>query len=175
MAASIRKSAARNIQNIHNIKNGLFMTAGAIIVTTGWTRVEQMRGLGRIMPFTLAGYTVLSLALVGIPPASGFVSKWYLATGAMASGVGVWAFVGPVVLLISALLTAGYLLPVTIQGFFPGKDFDDSELKKRKLLKREPALFMLGPILLLAAVALLLGCFPGSLIQMVQSIGALAL
>ena len=63
----------------------------------------------------------------------------------------------------------------TIQGFFPGKDFDDSELKKRKLLKREPALFMLGPILLLAAVALLLGCFPGSLIQMVQSIGALAL
>ena len=157
------------------IKNGLFMTAGAIIVTTGWTRVEQMRGLGRIMPFTLAGYTVLSLALVGIPPASGFVSKWYLATGAMASGVGVWAFVGPVVLLISALLTAGYLLPVTIQGFFPGKDFDDSELKKRKLLKREPALFMLGPILLLAAVALLLGCFPGSLIQMVQSIGALAL
>lgn len=157
------------------IKNGLFMTAGAIIVTTGWTRVEQMRGLGRIMPFTLAGYTVLSLALVGIPPASGFVSKWYLATGAMASGVGVWAFVGPVVLLVSALLTAGYLLPVTIQGFFPGKDFDDSELKKRKLLKREPALFMLGPILLLAAVALLLGCFPGSLIQMVQSIGALAL
>jgi len=88
------------------IKHTLFLAAGVIIVTTGWTRVEQMRGLGRVMPLTLGCYTIASLALIGIPPASGFVSKWYLASGALSSGTGIWSWVGPVVLLVSALLAA---------------------------------------------------------------------
>lgn len=154
------------------IKNGLFLVAGAIIVTTGWTRVEQMRGLGKVMPVTLGCYTVVSLALVGIPPASGFVSKWYLATGALASGTGVWTFVGPVVLLVSALLTAGYLLPVMIHGFFPGQDFSGQEIKERGLEGKEPSWLMLVPIGILAAAALLFGCFPGGLIQMLETVAA---
>lgn len=154
------------------IKHALFLTAGAIIVTTGWTRVEQMRGLGQVMPKTLACYTVAALALVGIPPLSGFVSKWYLASGALSSGTGVWAWVGPAVLLVSALLTAGYLLPLTIQGFFPGHDFKGEEIEKRGLKGKEPSWWMLAPIGVLAAAALLLGCFPGSLISMLQSIAA---
>lgn len=154
------------------IKNGLFLVAGAIIVTTGWTKVEQMRGLGKVMPVTLGCYTVVSLALVGIPPASGFVSKWYLATGALASGTGVWTFIGPVVLLVSALLTAGYLLPVMIHGFFPGQDFDGQEIKERGLEGKEPSWLMLVPIGILAAGALLFGCFPGGLIQMLESVAA---
>ncbi len=154
------------------IKNALFFTAGAVIVQTGWTRVEEMRGLGKVMPKTLAAYTFASLALVGIPPASGFVSKWYLATGALSSGTGIWEAAGPAVLLISALLTAGYLLPIMIQGYFPGKDFDDSELRKRKLIGKEPASSMLIPILILGAASILLGCFPGSLIRMLEQIAA---
>lgn len=157
------------------IKHTLFLVAGAIIVTTGWTRVEQMRGLGRVMPKTLMCYTIASLALIGIPPASGFVSKWYLANGALASGMGAWAWVGPAVLLVSALLTAGYLLPLTIQGFFPGHDFKGEEIEKRKLTGKEPSLWMLVPILVLAAAALLLGCFPGNLISMFGSIAAAVL
>lgn len=152
------------------IKNALFFTAGAVIVQTGWTRVEQMRGLGRVMPKTLAAYTLVSLALVGIPPACGFVSKWYLATGALASDNGAWGFIGPVILLVSALLTAGYLLPVMIQGFFPGKDFDESELKKRRLIGKEPSACMLIPIMILGAASILLGCFPGSLIRLIERI-----
>ncbi|MGN0158172.1 MAG: complex I subunit 5 family protein [Brotaphodocola sp.] len=152
------------------IKNALFFVAGAIIVQTGWTRVEQMRGLGTVMPKTLAAYTLASLALVGIPPASGFVSKWYLATGSLASETGIWSFAGPVVLLISALLTAGYLLPVMINGFFTGHDFDDAELKKRKLIGKEPSACMLIPIVILGIVSLLLGCFPSSLITMIEQV-----
>lgn len=154
------------------IKNGLFLVAGAVIVKTGWTRVEEMRGLGKVMPVTLGCYTLASLALVGIPPASGFVSKWYLSTGALASGTGVWSFVGPVVLLVSALLTAGYLLPVMLQGFFPGQDFDESELKDRKLIDQEPSGLMLVPIAILAAASLLLGCFPAGLIGLLETIAA---
>lgn len=154
------------------IKNALFLVAGAVIVTTGWTRVEQMKGLGRIMPKTLGCYTVVSLALVGIPPASGFVSKWYLASGALASGCGAWSWIGPVVLLLSALLTAGYLLPLMIDGFFPGQEFDGTEIKEKGFAGKEPSVWMLLPIGILTAGSLLFGCFPGKLIVMLEAIAA---
>ncbi len=154
------------------IKDALFLVAGAVIVETGWTRVEEMRGLGRVMPFTLGCYTAASLALVGIPPFCGFVSKWYLAVGALASQTGVWAVAGPAVLLVSALLTAGYLLPVMIRGFFPGQDFDDAGLAQQKLLGKEPPLRMLLPVFLLAAAALLFGCFPGRLLELSEAVAA---
>lgn len=149
------------------IKNALFLAAGAVIFTTGWTRVEQMRGLGRVMPRMLALYTLVSLGLIGIP-LSGFISKWYLAQGALSSGTGTWSWLGPVVLLVSALLTAGYLLPLTIQGFFPGSDFDGSQLERR-----EPARLMLVPVALLAAGTLVLGCFPNLLLNGLEGIAAL--
>ncbi len=152
------------------IKNALFMCAGGVILTTGWTRVKDMRGLGRVMPLALGCYTVVSLALVGIPPASGFVSKWYLAVGALSSGTGVWGVLGPAVLLVSALLTAGYLLPLTIQGFFPGADFDAGKIQEKGLEGKELSPWMLVPIMALTAGALLFGCFPGSLVRFIESI-----
>lgn len=152
------------------IKDALFLTAGTVIFQTGWTRVSQMRGLGRVMPVTLGCYTLVSLALVGIPPASGFISKWYLAQGALASGTGAFSWIGPAVLLVSALLTAGYLLPLTIDGFFPGDDFDDRELRERKLIGKEACPWMLVPILILTAGAVLFGCFPGPLLTMLGHI-----
>lgn len=157
------------------VKNALFLAAGAIIFKTGWTRVEQMRGLGRVMPVMLGCYTLVSLALIGIPPASGFVSKWYLATGALASGTGAWSWIGPVVLLISALLTAGYLLVMVIRGFFPGTDFDEDSLKRQGLVGQEPLWLMLAPMLVLTAGAVLFGIFPGPLVSMLESIAAAVL
>lgn len=99
------------------IKSGLFLTAGIFIFQTGKTRVEELYGVGSRMPKTLWCYTFVSLALIGIPPTSGFISKWYLAQGALEANIGVYGWLGPVVLLISALLTAGYLLQVTTKGF----------------------------------------------------------
>ncbi|MDO5549888.1 MAG: proton-conducting transporter membrane subunit [Lachnospiraceae bacterium] len=152
------------------VKNTLFLTAGAIIFCTGWTRVSQMRGLGKVMPVTLGCYTLVSLTLVGIPPTSGFISKWYLAQGALASGTGAFSWIGPVILLISALLTAGYLLPLTIDGYFPGADFDEAKLQESRLLGKEPSLWMLVPILILTLGAVLLGCFPGPLLHGLETI-----
>ena len=154
------------------VKNALFLAAGAVIFTTGWTKVEQMRGLGKVMPVMLGCYAAVSLSLVGIPPFSGFISKWYLAQGALASECGAFSFIGPVVLLISALLTAGYLLPLAIDGFFPGADFDGKELKERGLLGKEPSWQMLFPMAGLSAGSLLFGCFPGPLLALLGNIGA---
>ena len=102
------------------VKDTLFMSAGAIIMKTEKTAVSDLKGIGKQMPVTLACFTVASLGLVGIPPCMGFISKWYLAQGSLAAtGVNaVLNVVGPVILLISALLTAGYLLPISIDAFF---------------------------------------------------------
>lgn len=137
------------------IKAALFLCAGAIIYMTGKTRVEQLRGIGKEMPLLMWCFTVVSLGLTGIPPTGGFISKWYLAQGALSSGICGFDWIGPVVLLVSALLTAGYLLPISIQGFFPGEDYD-----YRAFRKKEPSLFMTIPVLILTVLSVLIGLFP---------------
>ena len=134
------------------IKSGLFMIAGAIIFETGATTVDELKGIGKKMPFTILCWTILSLALIGIPPTGGFVSKWFLGTGALSADMGALSYVAPVVLLISALLTAGYLLPISQQGFLPGHGFG-------KVQKQEPKWQMLLPIMAVTLAALLLGIF----------------
>ena len=139
------------------IKICLFMVAGSFIFNTGKHEVDEFVGYGRSMPVTLWSFTLASLALVGIPPASGFVSKWYLAAGALGSEMPVFSWLAPVILLISALLTAGYLLPITIRGFFPGKDAAIPE----KNDEGGPVMWL--PIAVLAAITILLGVFAGAL------------
>ena len=148
------------------IKNGLFLSAGAIINRTGKTRVDELTGIGKQMPIVMWCYTLVSCALIGIPPTGGFVSKWFLAEGALSMG-GSAAWVGPCVLLVSAVLTAGYLMPITIRGFFPGADYDYSALEKA-----EPGKIMTVPLIILAAAAVLLGMFPGALTAFIQTIAS---
>ena len=137
-------------------------------MTNGKTRVDELTGIGRRMPAVLWSYTLLSLALIGIPPASGFVSKWYLAQGALEAGLGAWGYVGTAVLLVSALLTAGYLLPVVMKGFFPG-------ISAACVERQEPGASMLIPLLILAALALGMGLFPGAFIGYAHGVAELVL
>lgn len=145
------------------VKAVLFLCAGAMIFQTGKTRVEEMRGIGKEMPLTLWCWTIASLGLIGIPPTGGFVSKWYLALGSLQSGLPVFDVLGPVILLVSALLTAGYLLPPVIQGFFPGADFDYGSLQKR-----EPCRLMTVPILILTILSVLIGLFPDTVVGLIH-------
>ena len=140
------------------IKVALFLCAAAIIYQTGCKRVEDLKGIGKGMPVTLWCYTIVSLGLIGIPPTGGFVSKWSLAVGSLETGIPVFSWLGPVVLLVSALLTAGYLLPITMQGFFPGEGYDASRFEGK-----EPPYLMLAPLLILAALTVLLGLMPNGL------------
>ena len=143
------------------VKCGLFLTAGIFLFKCHITRVDELKGIGKKMPVTLACYTVFALALIGIPPTSGFVSKFFLAEGALNANIGAFSYIGPAILLISALLTAGYLLPITMKGFFPG---EDTEVKRAEASK-----VMLIPLIILAALALLCGLFPNVLINYVSA------
>lgn len=149
-----------------SIKVCLFLVAGSFIYNTGKHNVDDYRGFGKSMPVTMWAFTIASLALIGIPPASGFVSKWYLATGALDSGLPVYSWLAPVILLVSALLTAGYLLPITISGFFPGKEC------KTPARTKEGGAMMLLPIILLSALTLLLGIFAEPLVSVLSPLAA---
>ena len=145
------------------------MIAGVIILKTKKNNVDDLVGIGKEMPITMVCWTLVSLGLVGIPFTSGFISKWYLATGSLASDIPVVSWLGPIVLLLSALLTAGYLFSVTIKGFFPGPDYDYS-----KLVKKEPHITMLAPIILFTILTVWLGMFPNNTIEFILLIkGAL--
>ncbi len=105
-----------------------FFCAGAVIHKTGRNYVHELNGLGKTMPATFGIFTVSALGLMGVPGLAGFISKWNLAAAAVESG-DTLAYFGIGALLISALLTAVYMLTIVIRAFFPGRDFDYKTLE----------------------------------------------
>jgi len=92
----------------------LFFCAGAFLVAAHKTKVSELRGLGRRMPFTMAAFAVGALSIVGLPPTGGTWSKWFLVQGTLDAGQ--WVLTA--VLLASSLLNIAYLLSIPIRGFF---------------------------------------------------------
>jgi multicomponent Na+:H+ antiporter subunit D len=99
----------------------LFFAAGAVLVVAHETDISRMSGLGRSMPITFGAFFVGALSIIGVPPAGGSWSKWYLAMGTLEAGqIGLL-----VVLMVSSLLSLVYLLEIPARAFF-GKPPEDS-------------------------------------------------
>ena len=105
------------------MKISSFFCAGAIMHQTDRHYVHELNGLGYKMPRVFGIFTISALALMGVPGLAGFVSKWNLAGAAVESNNPL-AWGGIACLLVSALLTAIYMLTIVVRAFFPGKDFD---------------------------------------------------
>lgn len=101
-----------------NIKILAIFCAGAVLHQTGREQVSELEGLGSAMPLTFGCFTLASLALVGIPPFSGFFSKWGILTAAAATEQ--WpAYLGAGLLLLAALHAAVYMLQTAVRAWFP--------------------------------------------------------
>ena len=149
-------------------KNILFLCAGAIIYKTHKTMVADLKGIGKEMPIVMWTFAFAALSLIGIPPTAGFVSKWYLAQGGLLPEMGVVGYVGVVMLMVSALLTAGYLMSIVMKAFFPGKDFDYANLKSK-----EPNYLMTVPLVLLAVAVVGFGIMPTPLLDVIGGISGM--
>lgn len=149
-------------------KNGLFLAAGCIMFYVHRSKVDQLRGIGKLLPTTMGVFTICSFSLIGIPPTGGFVSKWFLAQGGLEFGL--LGVVGVAVLMVSALLTAGYLLPIITTAFFPGDDFDYDKLNEYAF---HSSWRMRVPMLILAVAVLILGVFPGALDWLIEPVQTL--
>ena len=147
-----------HISNHAVSKITLFLCAGSIYVSTRKTDISQMSGLAKRMPWTMAAFALASLSVVGIPPTSGFVSKWYLALGTVESHSVV--LLG--VLLVSSLLNAAYLGPVVYKAYFEEGSETDEEVREVP--------WMVAPLVVSAVASLLLGIFPGAVVRLAGSI-----
>lgn len=139
----------------------LFFCAGAIFVVTQKKLVSELDGLGRAMPFTFGAFFLASLTMIGVPPAAGFITKWDLLIGALdANQIGIL-----LVLITSTILNAAYFLPVTYRAFFakPANGVVYDSVK-------EAPLAMLVPIVIAAAVSIIIGIYPNFMLQFAKAV-----
>ena len=146
----------------------LFFGAGAVYYRTGREYVYELEGYGRVMPGTMAAFTFTALGLMGLPPLSGFMSKWSLATAALDSGLAV-GWVGAGALILSALLTALYLMSIVYSVYFPRRDFCMAEDLREN---RDPNGWMMGPFAALCLVAVLLSLWAKPLLELLARLTA---
>lgn len=129
------------------MKAALFFVTGSVRLRTGEVEIPRLTGLGRKMPWSMAGFTIAALSMVGIPPAAGFFSKWYLLRASLEAD-NLW-FV--TVILLSSLLNAVYFFRI-LENLYAKSSADAATPARHEA---PPA--MLGPTLVMAAGVILLG------------------
>jgi multicomponent Na+:H+ antiporter subunit D len=148
-----------HIPNHAFMKGTLFLVAGLLIKRTGVRNVSQMAGIARRMPVTMAAFTLAALGMIGTPPLSGFVSKWYLGLGMLDAGRPAYL----AVLLGGALLAAVYLLPIVYVAYFrpPPAERpaarDEAPAPPPAAHGLEAPLSMLVPVLIASALTVVFG------------------
>ena len=107
-------------------KMTLFMCAGAIYVAAHKSLVSEMRGLGRVMPFTFGAFFIGTLSIIGLPPMAGSWAKFFLMVGAADAG----QLLIIAVLMISSVLNVIYLLSIPVQAIMKAKPGDSHPFEK---------------------------------------------
>ncbi|MBI5682249.1 MAG: monovalent cation/H+ antiporter subunit D family protein [Deltaproteobacteria bacterium] len=153
----------------------LFFCAGSIYCAAHKTKVSELAGIGKKLPWTMTAFFIGSLSMIGVPPAAGFISKWYIAVGSIeANDVVILA-----VLLISSILNAAYFLPITYKAFFEKSD-DGHEHNshghsptgafgdKHEEIKEIPMVVI--PLFITAILSVLMGMYPDYFITLAKEV-----
>ncbi|MFO7773786.1 MAG: proton-conducting transporter membrane subunit [Dehalococcoidia bacterium] len=134
------------------MKGCLFLCSGTILKRTGKTNISEMAGIGYQLPVTMICFSISALAMMGTPLTVGFVSKWLLGTGAIQANMPLFI----VILLISALLTAAYYLPIIYTAFFR-RPKEDNDYQTLLQFRGETKHTMLWPTVVLAVLVIVAG------------------
>jgi multicomponent Na+:H+ antiporter subunit D len=138
-----------HILNHAMMKVGLFQTAGAIKQSSGFENIPEFKGMSKRMPVTMLSFTIMALSIMGIPPLVGFVSKWYISLGVIASGR--WPYI--IIIIVNTIMEFVYYLRViNLAYFIPGT-----------VEMREAPISMVAPTFLLVIACLFFGVFVGPL------------
>jgi multicomponent Na+:H+ antiporter subunit D len=135
-----------HVANHALMKAALFLALGAVFYRIGSVRLGDLAGIGRRMPLTMAAFVVAGLGLVGTPGTSGFISKWYLAVGALEKGW--WPLVAAI--LASSMIAFVYVGRVLEMAYL-------REPSAEAARATDPPPSMLLPLLVLAAVTIYFG------------------
>jgi multicomponent Na+:H+ antiporter subunit D len=122
------------------IKGGLFMAMGCIALRLGSVEIDDMRGVGRRMPLTMAAWALGGLGLIGMPVTVVFVSKWYLISAALE--IGWWPVA--VLVLLSSLLALVYVWRVVEVAYFQQPSERAAEAREAPLAMLIPTWVLMG-------------------------------
>jgi NADH-quinone oxidoreductase subunit M len=137
----------------------VFLSFAVVILRTGTSKIDEMGGLIWKMPFTFVTYLVGIISLAGIPPTSGFISKWMIFNSLVRNGM----FVTAAVTFIGSIGSFLYVFR-PLAGVFLG------QLKKKHYEIKEGSTIMLIPMLLMVLLTVLMGVFPKPILDLIVSV-----
>lgn len=148
-----------HIINHAMMKSMLFLSAGAIIYCSGRRKISDLKGIGLKMPLVMGAFTIGAMSMVGLPATNGFISKLYLALGALDAGKPFYLGV----ILLSSFLNVLYYFPIVISAFFGESQENDEKIEFKKLPAR-----MSIPLVVLSFGIILLGIFPKYILIIIE-------
>jgi multicomponent Na+:H+ antiporter subunit D len=140
--------ALMHILNHAVMKGCMFMIACAFIHKAGLWDIRDFVGLGRRMPYTCFAFILAALAMIGMPPSVGFITKWYLILAALEAG----KYIFVAVILFSTLLMIVYFWRVIEIMYIRVAEGEREEIKVEEI-----PVSMLAPGLILAVLCFLIG------------------
>ncbi|MGB9876890.1 MAG: complex I subunit 5 family protein [bacterium] len=142
----------------------LFMCVGAIIYSLALRNIEELGGVGKRMPITMACFFIGAFSLSGIPPLAGFLSKLTLIISTAHAHL--WWLL--LLTLLTSLLTLFYAVRAAYTAFW-------GEEKNEKIKEaKEAPLSILFPIIIFSIFTFLLGVYPQLLYPILHSASLLA-
>ena len=146
------------------MKGALFLALGAVAYRIGVVSLRDLAGLGRRMPWTMAGIVIGGLSLIGVPATAGFISKWYLVLGTLEQGM--WPLA--VLILVGSILALVYVWKIVEAAYFTEPGDNAAQIK-------EAPLSMLIPIWVLVIANLYFGIHTNFTVGVAQSATAVLL
>jgi len=140
-------------------KDLLFLVCGAVMFATHADSLDDLGGIGRKMPFTLCMFAIAGLSVVGVPPTSGFSSKWIIYHALMQADQPFLALLS----LVGSVLTLAYIAKFLHAAFLgqPSTHLDHVQ---------EAPLTMRVPMAILAIGCIITGIFPGLMLWPINAI-----
>ncbi len=96
------------------IKGALFMCLACLASSIKTTKCQDLAGVGRSHPWVCASFVLGGIALIGVPPTSGFTSKWYLVSAILDTSS--WWLA--IIVMFTSLLAVVYVWRVVEQMYF---------------------------------------------------------
>jgi len=166
-AASLCSPAGLAAALVHMVAHSVtkicaFFCVGSVVERSGREYIQDIGGLAKKMPVTFAAFTFSALSIIGIPPFCGFIGKWSIASAAFESG-NVLAYIGVGVLLLSALLTAIYMMSIVVKAYSPSEERFEGVYERKTRPMALTSVFFAG-------ASLALGLFASPLVEIVRRI-----
>lgn len=163
----LNEGAMFHLLNHSMAKALLFMVAGYFAIRIGSSKIADLKGISRKMPFSSVLFTIGSLSIIGVPLLSGFISKFVILQSLARMGLIVHIFI----ILLSSLIEVAYYFKVIYTIYSKPESNNDTGDSTLTVKINEAPITLLIPAVIICVVIILLGVYPELLKDIFKIIG----